>query len=122
MSLFSPAYNLPQSRFSDAVRSKVAKEIYEYALAQGAPVFGLKELSEELAIKSVQNEVARIESVYQQKGNLPAVFISDADKVSRLMNNAITLIEEMDKSGDLEKRMAEIQNQIDRRENPEAYC
>ena len=120
-SLFDKACKLPQAQFSELVKNRAKKEVYDYMISQGADDYGLKELASDIVDADTVAEYRRIADA-SKKSDIPSVFISDSDKQSAIVNRSISKIEELDASGELEKMMAKIQDRIDRRDNPEAYC
>ena len=119
-SLFDKACKLPQAQFSELVKTRAKKEVYEYMISQGAPDYGLKELASNIVDADVLTEYQKIKDA-AKKHDVPSVFISDNDKQSAIFSRSIRKIEELDLTGELEQMMAKIQNHIDRRDNPEAY-
>jgi hypothetical protein len=120
-SLFDKACKLPQAQFSELVKARAKKEVYDYMISQGAEDYGLKELASDIVDADTVTEHRRIAAA-AKKHDVPSVFISDADKQSAIVRRSISKIEELDASGELEKMMAKIQDRIDRRDNPEGYC
>jgi hypothetical protein len=120
-SLFDKVCKLPQAQFSELVKNRAKKEVYAYMISQGADDYGLKELASDIVDADTVAEYRRIADA-SKKSDIPSVFISDSDKQSAIVNRSISKIEELDASGELEKMMAKIQDRIDRRDNPEAYC
>jgi hypothetical protein len=120
-SLFDKVCKLPQAQFSELVKNRAKKEVYDYLRNQGADDYGLKELASDIVDADTIAEYNRIAAA-SRKHQVPSVFISDADKQSAIVNRSISNLEELDASGELEKMMARIQDRIDRRDNPEAYC
>jgi hypothetical protein len=120
-SLFDKVCKLPQAQFSELVKNRAKKKVYGYMISQGADDYGLKELASDIVDADTVAEYRRIADA-SKKSDIPSVFISDSDKQSAIVNRSISKIEELDASGELEKMMAKIQDRIDRRDNPEAYC
>lgn len=113
MSLFHKSSNLPQSKYSDLVRSEAKKEVVKYMISQGADSHGLKELASSIVDDCISNKLNEIRKAYDNQGSLPSVFINDRDKQSALVNNAIRSIEDLDSTGELEQMMAKIHLDID---------
>ena len=120
-SLFDKTCKLPQAQFSEVLKLRAKKEVHQYMISQGADDYGLKELASDIVDADVSAEYQRIKDA-AKKHDIPSVFISDKDKQSAIVNRSIRKIEELDAIGELEQMIAKIQNRIDRRDNPEAYC
>lgn len=115
-SLIHPASKLPQAQYDHKkIQKGIIKEISEIT----TDLHGWKELAEIICTQVVREDFAAIRAAYDKKGSLPLVY---TENTSRLVAEAMYLIDRLDKDDTLENMMKKVRLDIDTRENPEAYC